>query len=619
MDGNARLTPAKIVGSLGIVFGDIGTSPIYTLRECLRAAGHGAEAPVVVGLLSLILWTLVVVVTVKYVVFVMRADNEGEGGIVALLGLAREAEPGSRLSRLILVAGMLGAALFFGDGMITPAISVLSAVEGLDTATTLFHPYIVPIAIVVLIGLFLVQSRGSAKIGFLFGPVMLAWFGLLAGTGLWRIAAVPGVLAAVDPRHAVAFLVGHGGVALAVLGSAFLAVTGAEALYADMGHFGRSPIRLSWSVVVLPALALNYLGQGATVLTDADALQNPFYRMFPSWSLYGVVALAALATVIASQAVISGAFSLAQQAMQVMLMPRFDVKQTSDEAIGQVYVPQVNWILAVSVVGLVTGFGSSERLASAYGIAVSATMVVTTLLLAVVAHRSWGWRAPVTLAVFGLLGAIDLVFFLANAFKVADGGWFPLLVGMAVFTVMSTWHRGRLLVIQRMDEENAGIDDFVRDGAPTLARVAGTAVFLASRRDTIPTALAENIRHNKVLHERVVLLTVVTERTPYVRPERRLEVRPLEQNIVRVFLHFGFAERPNVPAALAACRERVGIDLDDVSFFVGREMSVPGRRHGLAPWRERLFAFLSHNAVGASDYFGIPPRSVVELGTQVDL
>ena len=619
MSEGAKVSPARIVGSLGIVFGDIGTSPIYTFRECLGAAGTGADPATITDLLSLIFWTLVVVVTLKYVVLVMRADNDGEGGIVALLGLARDAEAEPRLAGVILVAGMIGAALFFGDGMITPAISVLSAVEGLDTATTIFHPYIAPIAVAVLVGLFLVQSRGSAKIGVFFGPVMLVWFALLAGIGLWRIVGHPAVLAGLDPRRALSFLVAHGATSLVVLGSAFLAVTGAEALYADMGHFGRGSIRLSWSVVVLPALVLNYFGQGANVIADTGALHNPFYRMFPDWSLYGVVCLAALATVIASQAVISGAFSLAQQAMQVWLMPRLDVRQTSTHAIGQVYVPQINWILMIGVVGLVIGFGSSERLASAYGIAVSGTMVVTTGLLGVVAHCRWGWSLPVTLAVLGLIGLVDLAFFTANILKVADGGWFPLLVGGLIYIVMSTWHRGRMLVIERMDSDNAEIADFIRDGAPNLTRVKGTGVFLASRRNTIPTALAENIRHNKVLHDKVVLLTVVTERTPTVRAENRMEVRPLEQNITRIFLHFGFAERPDVPAALTACCDRFPIDLAEVSFFVGRELSVPGQRHGLARWRERLFAFLSHNAVGASDYFGIPPRQVLELGTEVDL
>ena len=614
-----RFSAKTIIGSLGIVFGDIGTSPIYTFRECLNAAGRGADPATVTDLLSLILWTLVVVVTLKYVVFVMRADNDGEGGIVALLGLARDAEPGPRLSRGLLVAGLVGASLFFGDGMITPAISVLSAVEGLDTATPIFHPYIVPITVAVLVALFLVQSRGSARIGVLFGPVMVAWFALLALTGAERIVAHPAVLAGLDPRHAIAFLATHGKVSLLVLGSAFLSVTGAEALYADMGHFGRGPIRLSWSAAVLPALALNYLGQGANVLVDADALHNPFYRMFPGWAIYPVVGLAALATVIASQAVISGAFSLAQQAIRVSLMPRLDVRQTSEDAIGQVYVPQVNWILMIAVIGLVFGFGSSERLASAYGIAVSGTMVVTTLLLAVVARRRWGWGLPLTVAVMGAFGAVDAVFFLANALKVADGGWFPLLVGALVFTIMSTWHRGRTLIVERIDEENSAIEAFVRDGAPSLHRVEGTAVFLASTRDTIPAALAENIRHNKVLHERVVLLTVITEPTPFVRPERRMVVRPMGQDITRVFLHFGFAERPDVPKALTTDSARFAIDLDDTSFFVGRALSVPGERRGLAPWRERLFAFLSHNAVGASDYFGLPSARAVEIGMRIDI
>ena len=619
MSDTPKFSAAKIVGSLGIVFGDIGTSPIYTFRECLGAAGKGADPATVTDLVSLILWTLAVVVTLKYVVFVMQADNEGEGGIVALLGLARDAEPGSRLSHAILIAGLVGAALFFGDGMITPAISVLSAVEGLDTATPVFHPYIVPLTVAVLVALFLVQSRGSARIGFLFGPVMVAWFALLAGTGIWRLLSHPAVLAGLDPRHAIAFLATHGAVSLVVLGSAFLSVTGAEALYADMGHFGRGPIRLSWSAVVLPALALNYLGQAANVLVDADALHNPFYRMVPGWAIFPVVGLAALATVIASQAVISGAFSLAQQAIQVGLMPRLDVRQTSEDAIGQVYVPQINWILMVAVVGLVLGFGSSERLASAYGIAVSGTMVVTTLLLAVVARRKWGWSLPLTAAVMGAFGLVDVAFFLANALKVADGGWFPLLVGALVFIVMSTWHRGRTLVIERIDEENAAIDEFVRDGAPSLHRVKGTGVFLASPRGTVPAALAENIRHNKVLHERVVLLTVVTEPVPRVGAGRRMVVEPMEQNITRVFLHFGFAEQPDVPRALTTDPGRFAIDLDDTSFFVGRAMSVPGRRHGLTPWRERLFAFLSHNAVGASDYFGLPPERAVEIGMRIDL
>ena len=614
-----KFSAAKIVGSLGIVFGDIGTSPIYTFRECLSAAGQGADPATVTDLVSLILWTLVIVVTLKYVVFVMRADNGGEGGIVALLGLARDAEPPSRLSYALLIAGLAGAALFFGDGMITPAISVLSAVEGLDTATPIFHPYVVPITVAVLLALFLVQSRGSARIGFLFGPVMVAWFALLAVTGAVRLLAHPAVLQGLDPRHAVAFLATHGTVSLVVLGSAFLSVTGAEALYADMGHFGRGPIRLSWSALVLPALALNYLGQGANVLVDPDALHNPFYRMVPGWAIFPVVGLAALATVIASQAVISGAFSLAQQAIQVNLMPRLDVRQTSDEAAGQVYVPQVNWILMVAVVGLVLGFGSSERLASAYGIAVSGTMVVTTMLLGVVARERWKWSLPLTVAVIGALGVVDVTFFVANALKVADGGWFPLLVGALVFTVMSTWHRGRELLVERTDEENAAIDAFIRDGAPNLYRVKGTGVFLASPRGSVPAALAENVRHNKVLHERVVLLTVITEPTPTVPAERRMVVEPMEQNISRVFLHFGFAEKPDVPKALATDSARLAIDLDDTSFFVGRALSVPGKRRGLAPWRERLFAFLSHNAVGASDYFSLPPARAVEIGMQVDL
>ena len=613
-----RSKVATVIGALGIVFGDIGTSPIYTFRECLKAAGQGAAPDAVMGLLSLIVWTLTIVVTAKYVVFVMRADNAGEGGIVALLDLACTREPDKRLAAILLMAGIAGAALFFGDGMITPAISVLSAIEGLNVATPVFQPYVVPIVVAILVALFLVQSRGSARIGKLFGPVMAIWFAAIGLAGLAHVLRNPAVLLALDPRHAIGFLASHGGTSLAVLGSAFLAVTGAEALYADMGHFGRGPIRISWFAIVFPALVLNYFGQGASVMSTGAA-DNPFYRMFPGWSLYPVVLLATAATVIASQAVISGAFSLAQQAMQTVLLPRLDVFQTSTEQRGQVYVPTINWILMIGVIGLVLGFRSSDALASAYGIAVSGTMVTTTLLLGVVAHRTWRWGLVKTALIVGAFGIVDLAFFFANALKIFDGGWFPLLIGLIVFTLMSTWHAGRRLILERTDEETVAIDAFLNDVAPALPRVKGTAVFLAAPRDTIPFALVDNIRHNKVLHEHVALLTVLTERQPFIGAERRMEVHNIGLDMSRIILHFGFAERPDVPAALAANKDRYPIDLDNTSFFVGRERAVASMRPGLAAWREKLFALMTRNAVGATDYFRIPAKRVIELGTQVEV
>ncbi len=614
-----RLKPALVIGALGVVYGDIGTSPIYTFRESLKAAGEAPGKDVVLGLLSLIFWTLMIVVTIKYVIFVMRADNDGEGGIMALLGLARGAEPDPRLARFLLVAGIAGAALFYGDGMITPAISVLSAVEGLDVATSIFHPYIVPLTLVILVALFVVQSKGSAVIGAFFGPVMAIWFTVIAVVGLIQIAHEPVVLLALDPSHALRFVAGHIGVALPVLGSVFLAVTGAEALYADMGHFGRKPIRFAWFAFVLPALVLNYFGQGALILSDPGSVDSPFYRLFPNWALYPAVILAAAATVIASQAVISGAFSLSQQAMQLSLLPRLDVRQTSSESIGQVYVPQINWLLMFAVIGLVLGFRSSDALASAYGIAVSGTMLVTTLLLGVVAHYLWRWNAAAIAAVMGILALVDAMFFISNSLKILDGGWFPLLVGAIAFTLMSTWRRGRELILQRISEDNVPIVRFLSERAPSLPRVAGTGIYLASRRDKVPYALADNVRHNKVLHERAALLTVVTERIPTVTEDARMEVEDLGSGFSRVVLHFGFAERPDVPAALEAHREQYPIDMADASFFVGRELPIPTMRPDLALWREHLFTFMTRNAVGASSYFNIPPKRVVELGVQVEL
>ncbi|MBV9630059.1 MAG: potassium transporter Kup [Xanthobacteraceae bacterium] len=610
---------ALLLAALGVVYGDIGTSPIYTFRECLKAAGTN-NAETVLGLLSLVFWSLTIVVTIKYVLFVMRAENDGEGGIMALLGLAAHSEPNLRRRGALILLGMVGAALFYGDGMITPAISVLSAVEGLEIATPALGAYVVPISVVVLLGLFLLQRRGSERIGAYFGPVMAVWFLALALAGLMQIIQAPNVLAALNPLHALAFFGHHGMPGFFVLGSVFLALTGAEALYADMGHFGRLPIRVDWFAIVLPALVLNYFGQGALILAHPDATDSPFYRLYPDWLLYPTTLLATAATVIASQAVISGAFSLSQQAMQLSLLPRLDIHQTSEEAIGQVYVPQINWLLAICVIGLVLGFQSSGALAAAYGIAVVITMLVTTCLLAVVARRVWGWSIVLTCAVIGLFLLIDLAFFAANIIKIPQGGWFPLLAGAVVFTIMSTWRRGRQIILERMSDENKPLQRFIAElDAATLPRVKGTAVYLAARRDTVPYAMTDNLRHNKVLHERVFLLTVVTERAPHVPEAERITVTELGRGITRMIVRFGFAERPALPPVLSRARERIGLDLSEASFFLGRETPVPGVHPPLARWRERLFAFMTRNAVSATDYFQIPPKRVVELGTQVEL
>ena len=610
---------ALLVGALGVVYGDIGTSPIYTLRECLRAA-NGNTAEVIFGLLSLIFWSLTIVVTAKYVLFVMRADNDGEGGIIALLGLAAHSEANQRRRIAILLFGLAGAALFYGDGMITPAISVLSAVEGLKVATPSLADCVVPIAVIVLIGLFVVQRWGSARIGAYFGPVMALWFGALAIAGLVEVIKGPNILFALNPLYGLRFVASHGWPGFLALGSVFLALTGAEALYADMGHFGRESIRLDWFGIVLPALILNYFGQGALVLAHPEALESPFFLLFPSWLLYPMTLLATLATVIASQAVISGAFSLSQQAMQLSLLPRLDVHQTSEEAIGQVYVPQINWLLMICVIGLVLSFRSSDALASAYGIAVVSTMLITTALLAIVARRLWNWSLALTIGVIGFFLVVDLVFFAANVVKIPDGGWFPLLVGAIAFTLMSTWRRGRQIILERMSEDNLPLDRFIANLNPeAYPRVKGTAIYLAARHDAVPYALTDNLRHNQVLHQRIFLLTVITERAPHVPDTERVTLEQLGKGIARLTVHLGFADSPALPPVLEANYDRLQINVNESSFFLGRETPVPTTRPDLSLWREKLFAFMTRNAVSASDYFQIPPKRVVELATQVEL
>ncbi len=611
---------AIAVGALGVVFGDIGTSPIYAFREALHAAGPEAVESTILGVLSLVFWAVVLIVAIKYVVIVMRADNQGEGGTMALLSLALPVA--GRWRTPLLVAGLVGTSLFFGDAMITPAISVLSAVEGLKLVIPDVQKWVVPIATVILVALFLLQSRGSGRVGKLFGPIMLAWFVLLAGAGIARIVARPEVLAALDPRHALAYLAqADGWTPFIVLGSVFLALTGGEALYADMGHFGRRAIRIDWFVVVMPALVLNYLGQGALVLDAPDTASNPFFRMFGERLLWPVVLLTTAATVIASQAVISGAFTLVQQAIQLGALPRLHVHQTSDESAGQVYVPQVNWLLGVVVIGLVVGFGSSDRLAAAYGIAVAGNMLVTTLLIVPVARGVWRWSWPLIVPPLVAFLALDVTFVSANFHKIPDGGWFPLVMGATLLTMMLCWRRGRTMAFSKRYERAVKIDEFLgRLGRPDEPqRTAGTAVYLTQSQDLIPEALSLNLRHNGVVHERVVLMIVSTERVPRVADDQRLTSTPLDHGFTRLALTFGFAEKPDLPAALAAHRDRLDFDPGEASFFLGRETPVPALHPDLPRWQERIYAFLAHNAARAPDYYRIPPAQVVELGTRVEM
>ncbi|WP_051513148.1 potassium transporter Kup [Skermanella stibiiresistens] len=621
--GAGQRLPKLTLAALGIVYGDIGTSPLYTLRECFSEL-HGVPLTntTILGFLSLIFWALTLVVTIKYVVFIMRADNRGEGGILALMALALRSGSASTVPRrFVLALGMFGAALFYGDGMITPAISVLSAVEGLHIVTPLFSPYVVPLTIVILIGLFVIQRRGTGGIGKLFGPVMCLWFGILGVTGIGHIIQQPVVLWALNPTHAIGFLLEFQWQAFLSLGAVVLAVTGGEALYADMGHFGPLPIRLAWFGFVLPALVLNYLGQGALLIADPGAIDNPFFLMVPGWAVLPLVLVATLATVIASQAVISGAFSLSRQAVQLGFMPRLRIRHTSETEIGQIYVPKVNWWLLVAIVLLVLGFQSSTNFAAAYGVAVTGTMAITSILGYLVARHHWHWSKPLALAVMGVFLAIDLAFFSANILKFFDGGWFPLLAAVILFALMWTWMRGRAVVFKHLREESMEVAPFVaRCGAKPPTRVSGTAVFLTGYADMLPHALLHNLKHNKVLHERVILLTVVTEEVPVVSLDRRFEIQDLGADFHRVLLHFGFMETPNVPEGLAAGRSKdFEFDMMDVSFFLTRETLIPSVKPDLSPWQERIFILMATNATTATEFFRIPPNRVVELGSQLEI
>ncbi len=609
--------------ALGIVYGDIGTSPLYAIRESFHPDhGLGVTPGNVLGVLSLVFWSLVLVISVKYLGFILRADNRGEGGILALAALATPMARGARQGRPVLIAlGLFGTALLYGDGAITPAISVLSAVEGLEVATPLFAPYVVPITVAILVALFATQRFGTALVGRVFGPVTLAWFLTLAVLGVAQLVRAPEVLAAADPRHALRFFADHGARGFVVLGSVFLVVTGGEALYADMGHFGRRPIRVAWFAIVLPALLLNYFGQGALLIQEPDAISHPFYRMAPEWARYPVVALATAATVIASQALISGAFSLTMQAAQLGCLPRVTIEHTSESMYGQIYIPAVNWALMLACIGLVLGFGSSSSLAAAYGVAVTTTMVITTILFFVVARERWRWNRWAVAAVTGAFLVMDLAFWGANLIKIPHGGWFPLVVGAGMIAIMATWRRGRQILSDRITGSLLPARAFVADvaqRAPT--RVDGTAVFLYSNPEATPPALLHNLKHNRVIHQRVLFLSVQVEEVPRVPAADRASVEPLGHGFFSVILRYGFMEEPDVPAALARLAPGgSGLKGMETTYFLGRETVVRARTRRMARWRTALFSVMNRNARTASSFFRLPPNRVVELGTQIEL
>jgi KUP system potassium uptake protein len=613
------------IGAVGVVYGDIGTSPLYAIKESLGGS-HGLQVnhDNVVGVLSLMAWALFTIVTLKYVLLIMRADNRGEGGIMALMALVRRSFDGDpRLRAFLLTLGMFGAALFYGDAMITPAISVLSAVEGLEVVTPVLKPYVLPVTLLVITGLFFVQQTGTARVGAFFGPVMTVWFAVLGTLGLISIVHYPSVLEAFNPYWGVKFFTNNGTLGFLVLGSVVLAVTGAEALYADMGHFGKRPIKLAWLWLVFPALLLNYFGQGALLLRDPAAVQHPFFLLAPAWALLPMVVLATLATVIASQAVISGAYSITRQAIQLGYCPRLMIEHTSEREIGQVYLPWINWGLYLAVVGLVLGFGSSSNLAGAYGIAVTATMAIDSVLIFFVMRKLWKWPLAFALPVSAVFLIIDLSFFSANVLKIVSGGWFPVIVGIIVFAVLSTWKRGREILFERLRPGAIALEPFIR--SLTLhppARVPGTSVFLTASQEGVPHALLHNLNHNKVLHERVVLLTVRAEDIPHVPDEQRVDVQPLGDDFYRLTVHYGFKDEPDLPAALElASGKGMEFNLLETSFFLSRQTLVPTPAHtpGMALWREKLFAAMSRNASSATAFFKIPANRVVELGTRIEL
>ena len=610
------------LGALGVVYGDIGTSPLYTMKEIFGAASVPLNVTNVVGAVSVIFWGLMTIVTLKYVLLILRANNRGEGGILALTALAAQAAgktPGRRA--VLLLTGVAGASLFYGDSVITPAISVLSAVEGLEVVTPALKPYVLPVSAAVLVALFMVQRFGTGLVGRLFGPIIMLWFAVLAFTGVLEIVREPAILAALNPLHALAFLHAQGWHVFVAVGSIVLAFTGAEALYADMGHFGKRPVQLAWIGYVLPALAINYMGQGALLMRDPSAVDNPFYRMFPTAWLVPAVVLATMATIIASQAVISGAYSVTKQAIQLGLLPRMRVLHTSAKEAGQIYMPEVNWLLLVAVLLAVVGFGSSSALASAYGIAVTLTMFITTLLTFFVIRHGWGYPLPLALAATGAFLLLDAALVVSCAIKFLEGGWFPLAAGIVIFAIMATWRRGRELLLESIRQGDPELLPFITALTDEHThRVARTAVYAVANPDTVPQALMHNLKHNQVLHDHNLILTVVFHDVPWIADEERVQVTPLAPGFWRVQVNYGFKNTPDIPQALERCQAQgLPINLFETSYFLSREIVVPTRGAGMAHWREALFSLMSRNAGNVADFFRLPNNCVIELGTRVQI
>lgn len=634
-DSNGKSKVKHIAGlslaAIGIVYGDIGTSPLYAFRESFHAEyGLSTSTGNVLGVLSLIFWSLILVISIKYLVFVLRADNNGEGGIIALTALISPDNKGTKFRRWMVLAGLFGAALLYGDSMITPAISVLSAVEGLEVATPLFEPYIIPITIGILLALFLFQSRGTAGLGKVFGPVTTLWFITLGILGVSQIIQSPEVFRAVNPMYGVDFFLRNGISGFWVLGSVFLVVTGGEALYADVGHFGLLPIRLTWFGLVLPALLLNYFGQGALLINQPQAVDNPFFLMGPDWALYPMVIIATMATIIASQAVISGAFSLTRQAIQLGYIPRMRIEQTSSKEFGQIYLPAINWTLMVACIGLVLGFGSSSNLAAAYGVGVTTDMVFTTILFAVVLRIRWNWSIPATFFLTGIFLIIDLAFWGANIVKVPDGGWFPLVVAALIFTLMTTWRKGRSILYEHMKRGELSLEEFVEDvetyadvEQDEIKRVDGLAVYMYSNPMGTPPALLHNIKHNKVLHQEVIILSVEHDKDhPYIPKEEQIDLEPLGQGFHRLIIRSGFAESVNIPESLKQIDiPDLEINIQETTFFLGKERIIPTEKDisQMGKWRDQLFGVMARNQQPATAFFGLPPNRVVELGAQIKM
>ena len=609
------------LGSIGVVYGDIGTSPLYALKESLTAASAGGQLTetMIVGVMSLMLWSLTVIVTLKYVWLIMSADNHGEGGTLSLMALLQRAMGRNLL--VISLLGMAGAALFYGDAIITPAISVLSAVEGLKLVAPAFDPFILPLSLVIIVGLFFVQRRGTAAVAAWFGPIMMLWFIVMAIGGLIQLAAGPGILSALNPLLGIDFLLTHGHAGLLALGAVFLTVTGAEALYADMGHFGAKPIRAAWLIVVMPSLILNYLGQGALLMSHPEKLENPFFLLYPEWALLPMVLLATVATVIASQAVISGAFSLTQQAMQLGLLPRMEMRRTSETEKGQIYIPRINWLLLIAVLYIVFAFKSSSSLASAYGVAVTGTMVITSVMAFLVMWKCWQWKAAFAAAVIVPFLAVDLIFLMANLLKIFEGGWLPLAVGASLMLVMLTWRRGTRILAEISGKNEVSLGDFIAMLAKSsVTRASGTAVFLTGNPNATPTALLHNIKHNKVLHADNIVLNVITEDTPRVAESERISFQRLSDAFANVTVRFGYMEEANVPRALTACRSHgIKFDVMSTSFFLSRRALRPAGVSRMPRWQDKLFIALARSSDDASRYFHIPSGRAVEIGTQITI